>query len=201
MTGQKVIVTIFTIVVIGLLIGTVGSTTLGGLEDMVSDAEDYEKTTISEYENSDIALWYNYSAEANNTHNQFKFTTLSNNGTVVKSNVTYIFEKTDYHYTRLYKNESNKDPEYTEKEGEGSFEVNDSYVNNFNWVRWNWTVDNTETYTNDTAKLHLSYANMTVSTDHTHSEATIDLMSLLPIVTAIGILFVLVAIVIKVRGF
>lgn len=198
MIGQKVIVTIFTIVVIGLLIGTVGSTTLGGLEDMVSDAEDYEKTTISEYKNSDIALWYDHSAGDKNTDNVFNFTTVQNNGTEIQSNITYKYNPNlAIHITELWAN-GNK---LKEGEGGGEYGYNLTTHDDFNWIKWKWTVDNTESYTNGTTKLHLSYANMTVSTDHTYSEATIDLMSLLPIVAAIGILFVLVAIVIKVRGF
>jgi len=200
--GQKVLMVTVTIAVAGLLIATVGPATIGGLEEAVSDAEEYE-TMTEHYSTSSIDLYYNNTTENEEKPHQnvFNYTTVTNNSYEMESILQFSTnwvgdDETILNKTVLYY--KNKDGSWAESPDmtweTGYIDANLTFEDYFNYVHWNASVTKTEYLGDGLYHAHLSYAEMTVSYEVVYDDATVNLLALIPVVVTLGLVMILIAI-------
>lgn len=201
MDGKTIVSTVIAIAVTGLLIGFVGATTFGALDDMVNDAETYSEITVSEY-NDQFELSYNSTYnDTQNTNDTYDLRDIRhNNGSASVTSYYQLEDEFDpKEKTSLYVDSTSgattiKNSSATflyDDSGDGDELVNISYeFTTSNWSRTNYSGNYTYTVNVD------SWQNVT--TNHTYEQSTIDVLTVIPIITAVGIIIALLIVALKV---
>lgn len=195
MEGKQVIMVTLVVVIIGIFVSTIGFTAIDSLETMVDDAESFQETTSTEYHDN-VTLSYNTSLNATqNTNDTYDHTDIRDGDSLISSqyNLQKATVEDNYSVTHLFVDEG--DVSEITKNGSASYKyvgTSDELIN----ITWDYK---TLSWSNESGYNSVDLeTTMTVYTNHTHTESTTNLLSLMPIFVAVGIIIVLIAIVMKV---